>query len=71
MSDECRKCWANVVDNYSKLEQKRKEDIHILVATLALVLPVTYRELMRDLGMDDYVAIYAMQELVNKEKFNE
>lgn len=56
---------------YKELEEQRKNDIHFLVMVLSLILPATYRDILHELGADEYVNIYALQSLINREKYND
>ncbi len=52
----------------NQLEQQRKSDIYNLVMILQFILPATYIEILEDLGMQEYIEIYAVKELLNRNK---
>ena len=71
MSDDLQNRIDDLFLKYKKLEQRRKDDIHFLVMVLSLILPATYRDILYDLGADEYVNIYALQDLINREKYHD
>jgi len=68
---EWLKCYRELQDKLLALDKQRKEDIHALVTLLYLILPATYMELLKDMGVPEYLEIYAIQELINREKIYE
>lgn len=68
---ELLKSYESLRDRFIALDKQRKEDIHALVSLLYLILPATYMDLLKDMGVPEYLEIYAIQELINREKIYE